>query len=214
MHSLLNLGNEKVFIIIVRAVTSVVLATINSQSLKVEEEGGIILGAVEPHLVTEFQVTVALIIATAAVTIDADALIFMLRATVLLRSALARILILVKVLINHDDVFDHRLNLLDGDDIKVFIIFVGTVTSVVLATINTQSLKVEEEGGIVLGAVEPHLVTEALVAIALGIATAAVTIDADALIFMLRATVLLRSALARILILIKVLINSDGGRSA
>jgi hypothetical protein len=31
---------------------------------------------------------------------------------------------------------------------------------------------------------------------------------------MLRATVLLRSALARILILIKVLINSDGGRSA
>ena len=102
MHSLLNLGNEKVFIIFVRAVTSVVLATINSQPRKVEEEGGIILGAVEPHLVTEFQVTVALIIATAAVTIDADALIFMLRATVLLRSALARILVLVKVLINSD----------------------------------------------------------------------------------------------------------------
>ena len=106
-------------------------------------------------------------------------------------------------------------SLLNLGNEKVFIIIFGTVTSVVLAAINTQSLKVEEEGGIlVLGAVEPHLVTEALVAIALGIATAAVLVDADALIFMLRATVLLRSALARILVLIKVLINHDGGRSA
>ena len=139
----------------------------------------------------------------------------MLRATVLLRSALARILILIKVLINHDGVFDHRLNLLDGDDTKDFIIFFGAVTSVVLATINTLFLEVEEEGGIlVLGAVETHLVTEFQVTVALIVATAAVTIDADALIFMLRATVLLRSALARFLVLIKVLINSDGGRSA
>jgi len=98
----------------------------------------------------------------------------------------------------------------------VFIIFIGTVTCVVLATINSQSLHVEEEeGGIILRAVEPHLVTEFQVAVALSIATAAVLVDADALIFMLRATVLLRSTLARTLVLVKVrLINSDGGRSA
>ena len=99
----------------------------------------------------------------------------------------------------------------------VFIIFIGTVTCVVLATINSQSLHVEEEegGGIILRAVEPHLVTEFQVAVALSIATAAVLVDADALIFMLRVTVLLRSTLARTLVLVKVrLINSDGGRSA
>jgi hypothetical protein len=65
-----------------------------------------------------------------------------------------------------------------------------------------------------LGQLNPKLVTEFQVAVALSIATAAVLVDADTLIFMLCMTVLLRSTLARTLVLVKVrLINSDGGRS-